>query len=408
MPESKRQAKPARYGILATSPCTKGNEERMKRALSAILLILLLAAPATADPQPTAEVKPRMVPPAALKEMGMRTLALRLAAISNDGQVTVLSEKERDARLKAKGLVWKLRVFRFEGKSATPRLLTIPLPTMDYSQIGIAPDGSSALVISDKGTRLIGVDLKKGVAHVIFRHARGDRSFRVTPELVWFEKGRFHTLGYFMDANGVTQEDAVVAVDVAGRGLWAINKVADITEMVRRVKGFRQCTWHSVDQKYYIFADPTPGGKQRLGAYFGDRRYAVEEADSFGAIASGAGRILYPARVGNKRILAVADILKDKRWPVANGDVDFEYPYISADGKTIVACTFNIKKELMTAFYGHESDNFSLHPVQGLSELPMGTLRMSPDGRVLALYNERGLHWYRLPAASAAAPKPQK
>lgn len=379
------------------------------RFLLCLALGLLLTVPAyTAPTKSTAlpstkarsiHMRPTVLSLKKLRALRIRPYALRLSNISEDGRVTVCTEKERDIRLVAKGQVWKLRVFTMGTGASRPTLSTVLLPTTALQQVWISPDGTQALVVSDEGTRLTGVDLKTGRTHVVFTLEKGAPSFRVQPPVVWFEKGSFHTLGYFMDEKQVSKGDAVVSVDVHGSGLSAIHKVRDITELLKDTRGGFVSLWHSSDQAY--FAGKFASKKMVLGAYYGQAQTPVDVAQVFAGMAASDNRVVYMARYAPyKSNLIVCDVPQKKKWLLGDGTTEYNYPYISTDGKTVLASTFDLKKGLMSTYYARESDRFKLHAFPGLEKLPMSPMRFSGDGRTLVLYNTKGLQWYRVPQAS--------
>lgn len=365
--------------------------------LSFLLMGAVYAAP------PAEDNAARVVSPQDITEMGMRTRAIRLANVSNDGNVVVFTDKERDPQILAKGQVWRLRVFRFPAGNGKPKMTTIQMPTTDLSQVTISPDGARALAISDRGTRFIGVDLVKGEAQVIFRHTKGEPSFRVIPEVAWFEKGAFHTIGYFMDADEVSTADAIVSVDVPGRGFSAIHKVRDITELMKPFKGLQQELWHSSDQAYFV-GRPNANTPFMLVSVFGDKPFVVAKAERYSNLAAGDGRVVYTAKEGTKTSMGVYDTLMAKRWEIDTANRDMEYTYMSADGKALLGSTFDVKAGRMSTFYAQEADGYKLHPVPGMTDLPMGAQRFSGNGRVLWMYGPRGLRAYLIPAGKASKP----
>lgn len=371
----------------------------LRPAALALVLSLLLIGSAQAAPS-AEDGAAQVVSPQDITEMGMRTRAIRLSNVSSDGRVVVFTDKERDPQLLAQGQVWRLRVFRFSAGSTKPKLTTIQMPTTDLSQVAISPDGARALAISDRGTRFIGVDLVKGEAQVIFRLTSGEPSFRVMPEVVWFEKGRFHTIGYFMDADQISTGDAIVSVDVPGRGFSAIHKVRDITEMMKVFKGFQQALWHTSDQAYFVgrgrLTDPF-----QLVSVFGDKPVVITSAEKYSNLAAGENRVVYIAKNGDKGVMAVYDAPMAKRWEIDSAGKDMEYTYMSADGKTLLASTFDVKGGRMTTYYAQEGDGYKLHPVPAMTDLQMGTQRFSGNGRVIWMYGSRGLREYIVPASKA-------
>lgn len=337
--------------------------------------------------------------------MGMRDRALNLACVSADGSVVVMTEKERNPAVIAKGQVWRLRVLRFSPKSTTPTLSSILVPTTDLAQMEISPDGKRALIVSDKGTRFIGVDLVKGTAEIIFKIERGQPSFRVTPEVVWYENGKFCTVGYFMDADQMATGEAVVSVDVPGRGFGAIHQVRDISELLKTFKGFRQVLWYASEQVYFV-GHGKGAAQLTLVSCFGPTFKVVTNANTYSNLAAADNRVFYGAQVGPKWTLAVFDPPTGKRWDIDTGDRKLEYTYISTDGRTILASVLDKQTGRMSTFYGHEGDGFKVHPVPGMAGLTMGAHRISGDGRWVAVYSDRGLEMYAIPADKAGGSKP--
>lgn len=328
--------------------------------------------------------------------MGMRDRALHLSALSSDGQMAVFTDKERDPAVIAKGDVWRLRVFRYTPKSETPTLMTIKMPTTALAQLEVSPDGKRGLAVSDMGTRLIGVDFVKGTAEIIFKLEKGQPSFRVTPQVVWFENNRFHTIGYFMDADQMAMGDAVVSVDVPGRGFGAIHKVRDVSELLKTFKGFLQVLWHSSEQVYFVGRGK---GEEKLTlvSCFGGKYLPVATFKTCSNLAASNDRVFYGAFVGEKWALTVFDTPANKRWDIDCGGRKLEYTYISNDGRTVLASALDTTNGNLSTFYGHERDGFKMRQVPGMAALPMATHRLSGNGRWVGVYGERGLAMYAIP-----------
>ena len=192
--------------------------------------------------------------------------------------------------------------------------------------------------------------------------------------------------------------EALVKIDADGTGPSAIHPSRNITELFRH-RDLRECVWHSDDHLYVT--GQTPDNKFVLAAYLGRRDkdlklLKIDQADGFGAIAAGDNRIAYPAHDGSKHRLCVYDVQDKKKWQFGDDNTEYNYPYISKDGKTVLASTFDLKRGLMSTFYGTEADNYTPRPVDGLSNVPMATLRFSADGKVLVAYSALGLQWYYL------------
>ncbi len=367
----------------------------MKRALgtaAAVLLLTLLGA----SPMHAAG-EPRIVlTMAGLKSLKINFETFQLAVVSKDGNTLIGTEKIRDPKLKAKGQVWKLHVFHLDWAAQKATLSTIPALTTSLEQMAISPDGKWALLLGDRGTRFVAVDLTKNMPRVVFRNERGKPGFRSQPEVAWWEKGKFHTPGYFYDAAQAVTGDAVASIDAGGDGLAAITKVRDIDKLYRQTRGFAVQQWYSSEQSYFALVKPDQ--KMHLVAAMGEDMLPIESALGYGGMAVGQDRVVYAARWDKNTVgVVVQDIGMKKKWRIGDASKLYNYLYMSDDGGTVLVSHLDVAAQAMTTWFGREAESWKLRPVPGIEAAKPGTIRFSSGGEVYAFYNLDGLLIGRLP-----------
>lgn len=331
-----------------------------------------------------------------LLSMGIHNDAFKISVLSRDGSLLLGVEKETNPHLKAKGQVWKLHALRLDASGkATCR--TLVLPTSALEQEAVSADGKTALLISDRGTRFIAVDLDTMTARVLFKHETGKPGFRATLEVMWWQSGRFYTPGYFYDDNEVVTSDAIASIDAAGSGMDAITQARDIGAINQRVNGFRIQEWFSSDEAYFGVPS-TEDKKVHLMALEGNDFKPLDAALAYGSMAVGQGHVIYAARYDkNSAAVVVADVLAQRKWHVGDPTKTYGFLYMSGDGSRIVMALPDFANKTMSWLWGEEKDSYALHPLTGLEKTPPGTLRLSPDGQVAVFHNEDGLQIVRLP-----------
>lgn len=332
-----------------------------------------------------------------LKKMGINVGRLSLGVMSQDGRTLVCYEKESRPKLIAAGQVWRLRIFRLDWDTGKVDLSTVNLPALLFDNMALSPDGKWLLVVAERGVKFIGVDMTSLATHIIFNKTAGSPGFRTVPSVAWVEHGRFHTLGYFYDEKDAVSGDAVVSIDAAATGFHAIQKVRDITALVRRTANYRCCDWFASNQAY--FGGYHPDKTVHLYAFTGaETLLDLDKAQRYDSVAVGQDRVFYAARDNPQSVrLVIRDVATKKSWRVGDSKLQYTYLYMSHDGKHILVSLFDRVHRRMTTWYGTEEKNFELVPVPAIQLVSPGTIRFSPAGNALAFFSDNGVRVMRVP-----------
>jgi len=328
---------------------------------------------------------------AALKGGGINPQTLQIGDLSRDGTVLLCSEKATDPKLKAKGQVFRLVVFQldFPKKSFTAR--AVWLPQTDVQQLALSEDGKQILVFGDAGTTFTVVDMATLKPKTFYKGSRGKPGFRSYPPVVWLEKGKFHTVGYFYEADQTVTREAVVAIDPEKGGLEAFTEVRDIAKLNRAVENYRLGQWYSSEQAY--FAGYLPDKSTTLYSVGSDGILKVlDKAKAFEGIAVAQDRVIYAARQDPSTLrVYLQDLAYNKKWTIGDGRRPLKYLYLSDDGSVLLTSEIDYSNGRITTWWASENDNFSLKPVPSLQGVKAGSIRFSGNGRVIAFINEDGL-----------------
>lgn len=331
-----------------------------------------------------------------LKSMQVDPLRFSLGAVSADGSTLVGVEKIKDPKLKAKGQVWKVQIFGLDFTGQNAKVRSIIVPTTQLEQLAVSPDGKWALGLSDFGTRFIAINLVEASARIVFQNKANEPGFRAQPEVIWWERGKFHVPGYYYEKDQTVECDAIASVDLQGNGLAALQKVRDISVLHRQTAGFALQQWQSSDQVYFGLVKPD--NKMHLVAALGDQMLPVDAAMGYGGLAVGQDRVIYAARWDKKTTgVVLHDVAMNRKWRIGDGSKLYNYLYMSADGSTVLVSNIDTATQKMTTWYAHEQDNFALHPVPGIDKVTPGTIRFSPGGEVIAFYSPKGLLIEKIP-----------
>ncbi|MHB2019027.1 MAG: hypothetical protein ACYCW6_18930 [Candidatus Xenobia bacterium] len=319
----------------------------------------------------------------------------RLMALSGDGTVLVGAEKELDYKQRARGLGYKMRIFRLEGDRVAA-VNTIPLPFSIWDQTAVSDDGTQALVIGELGTRILQVDLQDGALHPVMVRSKGVPGFRCAPRICFYDGSRFLMLGYFYDKDGFVGSETLAAVNLTRTGAAAFESILDLARLEHKVAPrYISRTVFSPGEVVYL----APGaGSEEIKVWEGSQATPISHAQAYGGYAVADHRVLYCARLAPARFeVALKDVRSGQTWPVGKANTPYQYPFLSRDGKTLAISLIDLRARSMSMFYAREGDGFRLHPIAPLQQTPAGNFRFAALGNGYAWYDSNGLHMGVLP-----------
>ncbi|MCL4513083.1 MAG: hypothetical protein M1421_03615 [Candidatus Eremiobacteraeota bacterium] len=320
-----------------------------------------------------------------------------MTQVSGNGKWLFGLEKTNHLALMAKKEFYLLRVFKI-GKLSLKLVKTIPLSIGYISNEIYTPNGSHALVEADWGAEFLFVNVKTGAVRVIFRHILGKPGFR-GGNLLFYHHHHFYGNGYFYNKESLDIDNALAEINPHKKGLAVFKKVLNIGKLQKNLAiswGHQQAfTFFPPNHGYFIMT-PLNFSKIHLIEADGPKKLkSLDKGLAFGGMAAASenGSILYLV----KHSAAVREVVlrergsSNKKIVIYKGAAAYTYPFISADGKTIVVARLDLKVGRMSFFYAKEKNGFKLKPIPILQNRQMGTFRFSGNGKVFAFYNITGI-----------------
>lgn len=365
-------------------------------AVAALVSCLLLTGRGMAAPVTDGSV---LLTPSQLKAWGVITSELVLGGVSDDGSMALASHKETNPVEIAKGRNNWLHIFQIDWKSGKATHSSVPLPMPTVQNYAFHPDGKTIVCVGQQGTWIMAVDIATKTARTIFKNELGKKGFRITPPVMWLEKGKLCTEGYFYDETQTAMGDCVVSLNPSQKGLAVFDKIVDITAFNERSKMHTGRNRHSSSLVFFGLKEPS----QQIYLYASinndDKKLMfLDQGKSIDNLATGRDRCLYALRQsdGSSRV-RIRDVGSGKTWTIGDGKSNYTYLYMTRDASQILVSLLDLRHRSMTVWYGNEDENYRLHPMAGMTDVLPGTIRMSHAGGTLSFFSEKGLVFRRIP-----------
>lgn len=334
---------------------------------------------------------------ARLKSMGIDVRRAYVAVISDHGDLLLWIEKTAETSMKAAGKVFMLKTMRVDWATGNAAVQTMWLPTTALDNVALSADGSTAFCIADKGTHFFKVDLPSQTATTVYRGQRDGPGFACFPPVLWFERDRVYCPGYLYDDAGVCTENVLVAIDPAGQGFGAVERLLGMDALMKCAPGgFQREQFFDRSQAY--FATLESDRRTHLFYWSPAGLRPIESMVAIGGMAVGDNRVVYCARYDDAtRRVVIFDRCSGKKWLLGDPRTVYAYLYMSHDGRSVLVSQFDLHARKFSLFYGRENDGFSLHTVPAIQQVAPGAIRFSGDGSTVSFTNPDGLLLTRLP-----------
>lgn len=355
--------------------------------LAAVFMLLLATAPTVwADAITTATD---------LRTAGIDVDSYQPITFTWDGR-TLVGFDRAPFEEKKHGVMYRLWLLDFDVSGRLEEARKVPLAIPSFEQGSLNADEDAFVIISDAGTRYLTVDMETLEVADLMKPEAGKPGFRADPPVLWTADGKLLTTGYFYDENRYADNNTIATVNTSATGQAAFTEGPDIQQVERSHSQTRGLNYNSDKLGYFLSSQ---GDDMLLSRWTPDGGFSqVDRAEQFTGLWGAATRVLYSAaRAGGQHDLIVYDGAQDRKWNLATGAEPYRYLFLSKDGTTAVACQFEPVAQRMNVFVGKERGDFGLTPVDGLQRIKIGWIRVSPEGRYLAVYNERGLSIAELP-----------
>jgi hypothetical protein len=368
----------------------------MRKILSAVFILIFLQTCAAA-----AQIEYNS---SYLARYGVDFSRFKMATFSENGKVGVGLEKVNSLKLRIKGDVWILRIFKFDTYNRILGIKSVLLPVSDIDNIAVDRKGKIAVIISQYGTEFLKVNLQSGKIKILFKHTKGKPGFRAQIFL-GYRDGNFIAQGYFYDSKGYWLSNAVAKLNLSHPNssnffskTWNIGKTF---KQLGNVKSW----WIVSGSEGFIAAQK--GEKVNLYHFDNGKITHLDTAKAYGGFAAANHRILYFAlRPNGIRQTIIKDTLSGKTWILENSRTPYLYPYLSENGKIAVFALLNLKLARISFFYARQTDNFKVHPLKNLQNVLLGVFRLSGNGKRYSFQNKNGLFIGSLPSREKSSLPP--
>lgn len=359
----------------------------MRKSLAGVLLVVLGLWAGTA----WANVV--RVDPDQLWANGIFPPVFRIVSFSPDGR-SLLGFQQTEREDIARGISYRLfhMQLRSDGVLSTVRTYELGIPSLE--QAAYAPDGNRVVLITASGATFLVLDLATGNLRTVMEHRSGQPGFRAHPQVLWESQGRLLALGYFYDGRDFGGANVIAEIDLARNGVSAFTECSSLEVVERTLKNVA----------FHAYTDPRTGyfGVQtRTGQTFyrwvaGNQPEAFDKAERFTAFMACGDRVAYAAqRPDGRHEVILYDGATGRRRVLGSSDRRFQYLTMSQDGSTIQVN--QIDGERMRVFVAGTRTGLTLRPLAQFPRCRVGSIRLTPDGRRMALYNQQGLQLVDIP-----------
>ena len=351
-----------------------------------------------------------------LKALKISLAKFYLMNISQNGDIVTGLEKVSDTKLKQQGTVYKLWVFDFSGKTRDSlKISEILVPCTAVPNGTLTHDGKTCIIIAERGSKFIKVDIPTKTATILFQHKKGQKGFRCdTGVIQTYPNGKIGVSGYFYDEKDRIICKALAYIDPTKTGYEIFKKAFDTTRFENIIGNSADYVeWVDAGKCFYVTKmDPgkdnklskkynfTPGYK--VLCYFDKGKSKIlDEAPYFIHYAAGTDRIVYstvdkiiPQKDAEPQYenpqTFVIDINKNK-VKVNPKEKLYQYLAMSKNGET--ATISDIKLTTASYYYGRKADSFKMNQIEGQSKSSLSVLRLSENGNAYVIFDGFQITW---------------
>lgn len=357
----------------------------MKRVALSLLFLFLLQGVAQAQ----------LIPVASLRQYKINPNYFQIDRFSKDGATLFGLEKLTNPKeIRSRGGAYVMRILHFDPKMSVKSVESIDLPIQRFHQITYNDETTQALLASESGANLYLIDIPGKKVKKIAGHTKGTPGFRVADPLLYFVDGFFYAYGYFYDENDLTTQDTyLVKIDLARSGVEMFEKTLNLRD-VRHVLGISSFGAYLPPDRVVWGVRRKQDGLLELKLYDNGKAKILDSGIGFTGVVHAGDRIFYVVKKPGKQAewnAVVRDIKTNNLWNVGDKKTPYTYHFISTDGTTVTVAQLDFKRMTMNFFFARREHDFRLQPISSLQDVPFGTFRLSPDGKLFAFYSPGGV-----------------
>jgi hypothetical protein len=366
-------------------------EDRLLRILLPIFLATALLAPALAEDQLTT---------AALRRLGVNTSRLQPIAFSHNDRLLAAFDRASFEE-KKEGVFYRLWFFEIERDGTFGEAHSVPISLKNFQQGEFTPDDSHFVLIGNRGTTFLAVDLETYELQDLLIPEWGEAGFRADPPVLWTEAGRLFVIGHPYDENRFIETRTVATLRLDNEPKKRFERNRDIGTLEQGIErlgyaGYLTDTAAFFGQRYPELTI--------MSFWNGEDVSEFDRAWKYTSFWSNAGRLLYSTRRGQglDSELTLYDSATDSKTVLAKDQTDYRYLFLSRDGQTAITSQVAETPGRLISWYARESDGWELKPIVVDSSgdprtLPAGWMRLSSAGELMAHIGANGVSLFDLP-----------
>ena len=356
-----------------------------------ILLLALLTLPSLAEEQLTS---------AALRRLGVHPERLQPIVFSHNDKMLAAFDRA-DFEQKKEGVFFRVWIFDINRDGSLGEARSFPIPLKNLQQGEFTPDDSQFVVLGDRGTTFLSIDLKNNEVRDLLVPEWGKAGFRADPTVLWSNGGKLYVIGHPYDENRFIETQTVATLLPDAEPSKRFQRSGDIGTLERGLerlwfRTYLTDTTAFFGQKYPELAI--------ISYWDGERVTEFDRAFHFSGFWSKAGRLIYSARRGEgmDSELTIYDAKTGEKKILATDSDEYRYLFLSRNGKTALTSQLSETPGRLIPWYAKESEGWQLKPVVADSSgeartLASGWMRLSSSGNLMAHIGPTGLTLYELP-----------
>jgi hypothetical protein len=334
-----------------------------------------------------------------LRAKGVESHSLQPINFSHDSKLVACFDRA-PFELKKEGTFYRLWLFSIErdGKLGDVRSVNLPLKSLEQGEF--TTDDSHFIVLGDRGTTFLSIDLSSLNVTSVMEPSWGDSGFRADPPVLWTEGGKLFATGYPYDKDRFVETRTVATVHPNASASKRFERGPDISTLE---KGLERLWFAAYLSDHAAFFGQKYPQLTTLSFWNGDSVTEFDRAWKFLGFWSNAGRLLYSARrtEGAPCELSLYDTATGNKKVLHQAEDSYRYIFLSRDGSTLLTSQADSEEGRLVTLYAKESDDWTLKPIatdrnDRPRTIPAGWMRLSSDGNYMVHIEAGGLTLYSL------------
>lgn len=334
-----------------------------------------------------------------LRAKGIETAQLQPITFSHDDR-TLAAFDRAPFEEKKKGTFYRLWFFELRRDGSVGDVRSVDLPLKSLLQGEFTPDDSQFVVLGDRGTTFLTVDLSSLEVRPLMEPTWGVPGFRADPAVLWTEAGRLFVTGVPYDKERFVETSTVATVNPDKTGRAAFQRNKDISTVEKSLE--RLWFANYVTDSAAFFAQKYPQ-VSLLSYWNGDEVREIDRAWKFSGFWGNAGRLLYSAKETEfaEFELTLFDSKSGSSNIIDTSQDKYSYLFLSRDGETLLMSHLAEGRRLIP-YFAKESQEWDLKPLAGVDSqgnprsVAAGWMRLSSTGKFVSHIGSTGMTIYPL------------